>query len=490
MKAYQTLIFLCSVLLLVVGICLFFPKDGVEVFGKVLRFPSLEEAMTKKVRDTESADEKLARAEKELKLKIEQDSLIAANNADSLLYVDSLKSYQKLVFETTARIECPNNDVSILYPLFDALDQCAKGKEAIHILHYGDSQIEQDRITGYIREGLQTRFGGYGAGLVPVIQPIQSLSVEQSCSDSLPRYIADGTMKQKMSSDHYGVLAQVAMLRGGSAKVRVAARNWKQTFSHVRKFSKVSLLVGNTGENFSVTLSYSDKDTTITKTEADPDISYISWQLDDYINKFTLKVSGTAELYAIEMGSKSGVFVTNIPLRGSSGTFFTKISTHLLSSSMKALDTRLIMLEFGGNATPYIKNDKAVDFYKKSISRQIAHLRSVYPSAAILFIGPADMATRIDGELQSYPYLEKTIQALREVAAENGAMFWNMYGVMGGKNSMLKWVEHSPAWAGSDYVHFTERGANKIAEVFLQSFMNTYDYYNFLKRNEKWSGIK
>ncbi len=490
MKAYQTLIFLCSVLLLVVGICLFFPKNGVEMFGKLLRFPTLVEAMSKKNKDTESADEKLARAEEELKLKIEQDSLINALNADSLLYVDTLKSYQKLIYETTARIECPNNDISILYPLFDALSRCAKGKESIHILHYGDSQIEQDRITGYIREGLQTRFGGYGVGLVPVVQPIPSMSVEQSVSDSLPRYIADGTMRCRLSSDRYGILAQVAELKGKTAKIKVASRNWKQTFSHVRKFSKVSFFVGNTGDDFSVTFSYSGKDSTITKSVADPDLSVLTWQLDDYIKNFTLTVSGKGELYAIEMGSRNGVFVSNIPLRGSSGTFFTKISSHLLSSTMKALDTRLIILEFGGNSTPYLKSDKGVEYYKSTISRQIAYLRKVYPSAAILFIGPADMSTRIDGELQSYPYLEKTVQALREAAMENGAMFWNMYEVMGGKNSMLKWVDHSPAWAGSDYVHFTESGANRIAEVFLQSFLNTYDYYNFLKRNERWSGVK
>ena len=54
---------------------------------------------------------------------------------------------------------------------------------------------------------------------------------------------------------------------------------------------------------------------------------------------------------------------------------------------------------------------------------------------------------------------------------------------------MQKWVEHSPAWATTDYIHFTETGAGRIAEVFIQSFNNTYDYYHFLKRNSKWSGV-
>ena len=51
---------------------------------------------------------------------------------------------------------------------------------------------------------------------------------------------------------------------------------------------------------------------------------------------------------------------------------------------------------------------------------------------------------------------------------------------------MIKWVEHVPAWAASDYIHFTPTGAGRIADMFVQSFMNYYDYYCFLKRNKKW----
>jgi hypothetical protein len=52
---------------------------------------------------------------------------------------------------------------------------------------------------------------------------------------------------------------------------------------------------------------------------------------------------------------------------------------------------------------------------------------------------------------------------------------------------MIKWVEHQPAWASKDYVHFTQQGATKIAELFVQTFMIYYDYYHFLKRNPQWN---
>lgn len=488
MKAYQVLIFLCSVLFLIVGICLFFPKEGFTLLDKTFRFPTLVEAMTKKSHDTETAEEKLAKAEAELQFKIEQDSLrkvYEIEKADSLAFIDTLRSYQKLVCQVDARIDCPDDDVSILFPLFDELDKCKTSNNAVHILHYGDSQIEQDRITGYIRERLQNYFGGWGPGLVPAVQPIPSMSVDQSVSDSLPRFIADGTMRQKLSHDRYGVLGQMALQKRTNS-FSFAARNWKKTFPHVKKFSKVSLFIGNSGADFSARISYNGKDSTQNIVEAQPDMSILTWNLNENVSRFSLKLTGEAELYAVFMGSKNGVSMTNVPLRGSSGTFFTKISRHLLNETMEALNTRLIILEFGGNATPYLKTEEGVENYKNSIVSQIKYLKKCCPRALILLIGPADMSTMVEGNLQSYPFLEVTIDALRNAALENGAMFWNMYQVMGGKDSMIKWVGHSPAWAASDYIHFTEQGANRIAEVFVKSFFNTYDYYHFLKRNSKW----
>ncbi|MBO4531203.1 MAG: hypothetical protein J6S89_09165 [Paludibacteraceae bacterium] len=492
MKARDTLIFLCSILLALVGLCFFYPDDGVTIHGKKLRFPSLAEAMAKGNTDTETAEDKLRRAEEELRLKIEQDSLnrvYEAELADSIAFTDTLKSYQKLLFETTAKLSYPNDDPSILFSLFDCLDKCADGKDAIHILHYGDSQIEQDRISGYIREELQNRFGGWGPGLVPAIQPIPSLSVAQSSSDSIPRYIADGTLRQKLSHDRYGVLAQMAEV-DGSVSLSFASRKWKKTFAHARKFSKISLLVGNTNAGFSATLVANGKDSTQTIKKEQKGMTKLTWQLGSHVSNISLRLKGKAEIYGISMDSKSGVFVDNIPLRGSSGTFFTKISSQLLSESMKKMNVKLVLMEFGGNATPHLKKDESISNFKKNIGRQIAYVKKLNPGAKIIFIGPADMNTMVDGKLQSYEKLEPIIDSLKSVALENGAMFWDMYDVMGGKNSMQKWVKHSPAWATTDYIHFTEKGASRIAEVFMQSFNNSYEYYHFLRRNKKWSKIK
>lgn len=484
MRCYKILSFFISVLLLLALLSLVFPADGYKIGGIHLRFVDIETLLSGKDKDVETAEEKLARIEAELRLQFVHDSLervYQAEVADSMAFVDTLVSFRNFIDNSTARIYFTNDDPSLFYDLFARLDSCTSKNEVVHILHYGDSQIEGDRITGYIREQLQNKFGGLGAGLAPAVQPIPSTSVSQTVSDSIPRYIADGNFRQKLDNNHYGILAQMAQL-DGDVTLTFAARNVKDNHPHARSFSKVRLLVGNTYGPFSAQLTSGKVNVTKTIEEATTELKVLTWNLDT-ISRFSLKLSGDAEIYGVSMDGGCGVAVDNIPLRGSSGTFFTSISKDLLSSAMRNLNVRLIILEFGGNATAYMKDDKVIAGYKNKIAKQIAYLKRIYPSAEILFIGPADMSKKVNGVLQTYPNLEAVVNCLKEAALENGAAFWSMYDVMGGKNSMIKWVENQPAWASKDYIHFTRQGANRIAELFVQTFMIYYDYYHFLERN-------
>ena len=73
------------------------------------------------------------------------------------------------------------------------------------------------------------------------------------------------------------------------------------------------------------------------------------------------------------------------------------------------------------------------------------------------------------------------VEGLKRTALENGAAFWDLYGVMGGENSMIRWVKHSPAYAGADYIHFTPAGAKLVGEALAKSFLIYYDFYDLRK---------
>jgi hypothetical protein len=102
-------------------------------------------------------------------------------------------------------------------------------------------------------------------------------------------------------------------------------------------------------------------------------------------------------------------------------------------------------------------------------------LKKLCPGASFIVIGPSDMSTRIDGEYQTWPYLEKVRDAMKEAAFAEQCGFWDMYAVMGGRNSMISWVQNSPPYAAPDYTHFTPKGARKVAEIFVHSLMSEYE---------------
>ena len=150
-------------------------------------------------------------------------------------------------------------------------------------------------------------------------------------------------------------------------------------------------------------------------------------------------------------------------MRGCSGNIFTKIDSTQLSDFYRETNTRLIILQFGGNMIPQTENPSTISGYVRSTLRQqIRYIRACAPQASILFIGPSDMSTRIDGEMTTYPLVPYMDKLLKKMAEEEQIAYWSMYDAMGGKNSMVHWVE--VGLAGSDYVHFTHAGANKIGK--------------------------
>ena len=138
-----------------------------------------------------------------------------------------------------------------------------------------------------------------------------------------------------------------------------------------------------------------------------------------------------------------GVNVDNIPIRGSSGTFFSQIDGNSISLTAKTLNVRLIMLEFGGNMMPSITQNN-IQNYMDILARQINYFHKVCPQAKVILIGPADMSTKIRGNLQTYPLLPTLVEEMKNTALASGAGFWDMYEVMGGENSMIQWVKNNP----------------------------------------------
>ncbi len=145
------------------------------------------------------------------------------------------------------------------------------------------------------------------------------------------------------------------------------------------------------------------------------------------------------------------------------------------------MNAKLIILQFGGNSVPGISSAQGGKDFGNYFQSQIQYLKQLHPESSILVIGPSDMSTSVDGVYMTWPYLESVRNGMRDAAFAEGCAFWDMYSVMGGRNSMVSWVSSNPQYAGPDYTHFTPKGARKMAELLYKAIDREHELWKNAK---------
>ena len=472
-----------------------YPASGISIADVTFRFPALTDIFEKNDPNAVAEDDN---AETDPQKAIEE--MMAATQAKEFAeFSDSLNFYENFFKNGRNRFDLPNDDPTWFDRLFLHLELAKIDSNTVHIVHYGDSQLEEDRISATIREDLQAEFGGGGPGMLPAVLNIPSQTTSVWNNGDLTRFIMFGTEEDRADHNRYGPLAQVSKLEG-SAVIGIKKREDKDgKFAHVGGYGIIKVLASKRG-SLKVRLAYEKTivenegtekekrkkkfvDAAAPTDEKFNKLRVFTWKLPDTTSNAKVYLSGNAEIYAISVDGPYGVAVDNVAMRGSSGTVFSRMDKELLAESFKAMNARLIIMEYGGNLVPGL-NKNNLDYNRKLITKQIQTVQNANPDADILFIGPADMAKQMDGKIKSYPGLELTRQMLREIALENGLAYWDMYRVMGGEGSMRKWVKQSPPLAGADYIHFSRRGAAYMGELFCNALRMHYDYFKFRDKHK------
>ena len=463
MKARQVLLFFVGVFALIGVLWLAAPADGVPVGPLTLRFASFQRTL----RDAKE-------------VKVDVDSVLSGvEGRFAMEGSDTLQFYRKFFYENPDRIYLPNDDYTFFDGVFKELER-AKDR-TVRVVHYGDSQIEMDRISQDLREQLQGRFGGIGTGFFPALGNVPSASISRSANGGFVQFTMYGdSTTVRAGHNRYGILAQVVRLDGGGTVTLRSTRN-KNARERVKTFSSVSLLYGRPSASFSARAVSDTLKAEETEHKAESGTTPLTWTCPRPVEKASIRISGSAEIYAVGADGTSGVAVDNVPLRGCSGTIFHRISKPLMADCMDLTDTRLIILQFGGNYMPVARNSQVISQYQEQIAKEIQYFHEVAPEARILFIGPSDMGKSVGGRIVTWPRLPEMVDSLKTTALKNDAAYWDLYRMMGGENSMGQWVKHHPPYAGPDYIHFTADGARKVGEALSKSILTYYDFYQLRK---------
>lgn len=485
-----------TVILLIV-VSIFYPKDGIRIAGKdfyFLRFENvINSAKETKIDPDKLVEQRLDSVKREFNL---LDSL--STEAATVIALETANS-------DSTRMVFPNDERNSLDLFFEALYRIKETKEQVRVIHYGDSQIEEDRMSSYLRRELQARFGGGGLGMVSSRPISGTISASHAYSNNWKRYTAFSLTGEPLASKRYGSMGITCKYQGNVSskefpkfeedttkleeapvvedfvlmdknKGYLTLKPIDKNNPNLYQFDRVRVFMGDVQENIQLSV--------VTNTESHQEnivagLDYKGFNFDfkNVPSSVAITFSGGAspEIYGISLETSSGVVVDNVAMRGSDGSVFVKFQQAIAKAMFTDLDPKLIILQFGGNVMPGLSGEKSAKYYGKQLTNSIQLIRRYCPNASFLFVGPADMAKMVNGQLQTYPLMETLIKELKNICVTNNVAFFDMYNAMGGKNSMIAWVKKG--WAAKDYIHFNRKGAEKMAEIMHQYLMLEYELF-------------
>jgi lysophospholipase L1-like esterase len=486
MKPSRILILILSVLLLLALISFLFPEEGIPVGKKHrLHFITMNELITGDTVEYADISGIISQS-------TAMDDTVFYADVDlpvtSIEFTDTIRANADSLKVKVHRIEYPGNDSTLLYPFFRQLQQVRTGNKLIRIVHYGDSQIEGDRMTSYIRNRLQQRFGGSGVGMVPAVELYgYQGSLRHTASDNWLRYTAFGNVDTTLSHDRYGMLGSFARFAPympdslppdtTTREAWIQLKTSERTYSLNRQFSQCRIFYGFSDQPMLVECLVNGNLYDADILTASGNLNIKTWTFVEAPAEIMLRFRGTGspDFYGISLDGNRGVAMDNVAMRGCAGLVFTQINRELLELMYDTLNVRMLILQFGGNVVPYIADN--YEYYERWFLNQLRRLRQISPTIPIIVIGVSDMSVREKDKIVTYPNLLQIRDALKNATFRAGYAYWDMYEAMGGHNSMPSWVYAKPSLATSDFVHFNERGARVIAEMFYNALI--YDLENY-----------
>ncbi|NDW18607.1 hypothetical protein D0T53_06715 [Dysgonomonas sp. 216] len=413
--------------------------------------------------------------------KIAIDSLaieaIADCNDDSIKVEENIPN--EYLLSSNEKMEGYSN-ISRFYNKLRILESTKKSK--VRIAYFSDSMTDGDLIVQDFRKKFQDRFGGKGVGFVG----ITSLSANARYSVS-HRYSKNwetkSFLKGQKSKPDYGIDGQVSLTKNGSVYTLDLKAN---DMPHCEYLQRPTLFFGTSTNNNGYIHYQCDNDSVKNTLLTPVDLVNTLSLSDNNPKKVSLKFYNTESIpfYGLSFDSPSGVHVDNFSMRGNSGLPLSALNADLMQAFDSKLHYDLIILHYGANVIGYKTNK--YDWYEKRMEEVANHLKKCFPNADILVISTADKGSKIDMVMQTDPAVEPLAIAQKYFAKNTNSTFINLYQLMGGKDSMVKWVEEEkPALANKDYTHFNSKGSKKIALMLYEELENGYNkYLNILESSK------
>ena len=379
-------------------------------------------------------------------------------------------------------LELPEGALDAFFSALAAVEDGEPGRIA-RALHWGDSTIAADGITGTVRERLQARFGDGGPGFLAVhadprwqIRPgvlrtqsgeWESLTITFGGAEE-PRYGLAGNVSSTPGVEEAQATLGGLRVEGKRQPLHRFDVHYQRqpeggTLSVVPRGHRGAVLKTaseGVGDAFHELPASKGATTLWMKTHAD----------------------GPVTLYGVALETAGpGVTWETLGVAGSSiGSMTAHQSKSHLKSQVRRRAPDLVVYQTGGNELTYptlLQGDG--EKYEGSYLKVLDKLRAGAPDASCLMVGPLDQATRQRGSVVSKANLDRMIRVQKRTAERAGCAFWDARRVMGGEGGFARWLNHQPRFAWTDLIHLNSEGLELVGNSLADAIVAEY---------ERWRG--
>lgn len=389
---------------------------------------------------------------------------------------DSLEGEEK--WDAVAKSDQTVPGQSPLARFYTALDRAKDKTGKARIAYFGDSMIEGDLITQSLRNDLQQIFGGEGVGFVPIVSQTYGFrqSIKHRFSGDWKQY---SFLTPNPTKHEFGISGELFLTEHQAAKMpgKTWVKYWgEDIYPTTQVFHKIRLFYGkqpsdNSSDNFVLVTINEKKDTfPLNEKKSVNEITIGDTQTNEI--RLNFNIPEDLPVYGLSFEDSVGIFVDNFSSRGNSGMNLTKIPATTLQEFHEHLSYDLVVLQFGLNVIMSNKTD--YKFYENGMKKVVQHFQENMPGVDILMVSVGDKSSMINGVRQTDPSIPLIVAAQRKVAEETGIAFLDLYSGMGGRNSMIKWVNSNPSLAQKDYTHPNRRGAVEVSNIVKEYLLSEY----------------
>jgi len=352
--------------------------------------------------------------------------------------------------------------------------------EKVRIAYFGDSMTDGDLIVQDIRRKFQEKYGGRGVGFVPIVS--ESANSRASITHRFSKDWKTYSFMKKYEKDFPFGITGMVFYAEDSLKPQVRYSSGVNAGNNL--LPNPVLYYGKSANDSAEIKMTTLKDTTFFKLKSKEKLNKLALS-DAILSSFELEFNQADSIpfYGVNFDIPTGIQVDNFSNRGNSGLPITQLKKDLMNAFQQELNYDLIVLHFGTN----VLNSDSFQYgwYNARMKNVISYVRKLFPKSSVLVVSIADKAKKYENKMQTDSAVNYLLAAQKSFAETEKTGFINLYALMGGENSMVKWVEEEPQKANKDYTHFNPVGAREIAELIYENIEKGFEEYKLKQEKLK-----